>query len=240
MNAILPRAIAKSTVKSPISPVSGVARQRAKRLPAHERRGLILEEAAAFFAENGFSASTRDLADRLGVRQALLYKYFASKEALIEEVFKQVFSEDSESRSARAYGNNGAPIETKVHAFVLGMMDSGDQLRLRLSLRAMLDGHRQVGLLEPGVVASLTRPLIAELRKAEGLPDLETKELVQAESDMILMLYGAVMFARIRDQFFSAGETVDTAARSEMFVKQFLHSAGKTLRDIHASDRAQD
>ena len=62
-------------------------------MPAHERRGLILKEAAVFFAENGFSASTRDLADRLGVRQALLYKYFESKEALIETVFQQAFDE---------------------------------------------------------------------------------------------------------------------------------------------------
>jgi TetR/AcrR family transcriptional regulator, cholesterol catabolism regulator len=47
----------------------------------------VLEAAAAVFAERGFhGASTQDIADRLGMRQASLYYYFASKEAALEQV----------------------------------------------------------------------------------------------------------------------------------------------------------
>lgn len=46
------------------------------------RAGEVLEAAAAVFAERGFhGASTQDIADRLGMRQASLYYYFTSKEA---------------------------------------------------------------------------------------------------------------------------------------------------------------
>lgn len=47
----------------------------------------VLAAAAAVFAERGFhGASTQDIADRLGMRQASLYYYFASKEAALEQV----------------------------------------------------------------------------------------------------------------------------------------------------------
>jgi AcrR family transcriptional regulator len=47
--------------------------------------------AIAFFARNGFGASTRDLAKELGVTQPLLYRYFPTKEALIDRVYDEVF-----------------------------------------------------------------------------------------------------------------------------------------------------
>ena len=47
----------------------------------------IVEAAAAVFAEKGYhGASTQDVADRLGMRQASLYYYFRSKEAALEQV----------------------------------------------------------------------------------------------------------------------------------------------------------
>ena len=56
--------------------------------PRWERRYReVLGVAAAVFAEKGYAgASTRDIADRLGVRQASLYYYFASKEAALAAI----------------------------------------------------------------------------------------------------------------------------------------------------------
>ena len=66
-----------------------MAKQR--RVKRGERRKLIIEMATELFSKNGFSTSTRDIAAALGVTQALLYKYFDSKEALIEAVFKELY-----------------------------------------------------------------------------------------------------------------------------------------------------
>ncbi|MEZ5656978.1 MAG: TetR/AcrR family transcriptional regulator [Burkholderiaceae bacterium] len=47
----------------------------------------ILDAAAAAFALAGYhGASTKDIADRLGIRQASLYYYFRSKQAALEQV----------------------------------------------------------------------------------------------------------------------------------------------------------
>ncbi len=52
-----------------------------------QRREAVLMAAAAVFAEKGFhGASTQDIADRLGMKQASLYYYYRSKEAALEAV----------------------------------------------------------------------------------------------------------------------------------------------------------
>src|SRR5690606_513326 len=53
----------------------------------HRRAAEIVDAAAHVFAEKGFhGATTKDIADRLGIRQASLYYYFRSKEAALELV----------------------------------------------------------------------------------------------------------------------------------------------------------
>jgi len=56
--------------------------------PRWERRYReVLDAAATVFAEKGYQgASTRDIADRLGIRQASLYYYFPSKEAALAAI----------------------------------------------------------------------------------------------------------------------------------------------------------
>src|SRR3546814_15874232 len=55
-----------------------------QRLPRAERERLIVEGAVQFFAEVGFGGDTRELAKRLNITHPLLFRYFASQNALIE------------------------------------------------------------------------------------------------------------------------------------------------------------
>src|SRR5215813_6670095 len=60
---------------------------RARRRTTRRRAPEIIDAAARVFAERGFhGATTQDIADVLGIRQASLYYYFASKEAALELV----------------------------------------------------------------------------------------------------------------------------------------------------------
>src|SRR3972149_3681753 len=61
------------------------------RLARGARENRIVADAARYFAEHGFTASTRDIAGSMRVTQALLYRYFPSKQALIDRVFEYVF-----------------------------------------------------------------------------------------------------------------------------------------------------
>jgi AcrR family transcriptional regulator len=62
-----------------------------RRLDPAARREEIIRAAVIHVAELGFGGSTRELARRAGVTQALLYKYFASKAELREAVFERVY-----------------------------------------------------------------------------------------------------------------------------------------------------
>ena len=61
-----------------------------KRLTPSDREQEIIDEAVQFFAEFGFNGRTRDLAKRIVITQPLLYRYFPTKDDLIERVFKEV------------------------------------------------------------------------------------------------------------------------------------------------------
>jgi AcrR family transcriptional regulator len=79
-------------------------------VPGVDRRQQLLESALAVFAEKGFeAATTKEIAQRVGIKQGLLYFYFESKVALffavfrhygqlvqtqLEEIFEQEMDED--------------------------------------------------------------------------------------------------------------------------------------------------
>lgn len=60
------------------------------RMTAEERRGQILRGAMELFAEKGFrGATTREIARHLGISEALMFKYFPSKEALYRAIIQK-------------------------------------------------------------------------------------------------------------------------------------------------------
>src|SRR5436190_21230125 len=61
--------------------------QAARKRDAAATQQALLDAAAKLFAERGFDRTTvRDIAGQAGVNQALLFRYFGSKEALFEAV----------------------------------------------------------------------------------------------------------------------------------------------------------
>jgi len=68
------------------------------RLPANERRAVILANARAVFAQSGYEAArTQEIARRSGVSEALMYRHFPSKEALYRAVLRGVIKEQDAS-----------------------------------------------------------------------------------------------------------------------------------------------
>ncbi len=88
-----------------------------------KRAEEVMEAAAAVFADKGYhGASTQDIADRLGIRQATLYYYFRSKEMALELVCQkgtEGFIDRAEtivSMKADAHSKLTALIKAHLHA----------------------------------------------------------------------------------------------------------------------------
>ena len=88
-----------------------------RRLPPLERREQIVNEAVRFFAEVGLEGNTRQLAKRLGVTQSLLFKYFATKEDLLEAVYEKVYLGRLSSDWPDRLTDRSVPLRTRLLAF---------------------------------------------------------------------------------------------------------------------------
>src|SRR5260370_7506043 len=73
------------------APEDGPSTKGRPRLDPEDREREIVDGAVAFFAEVGFDGGLRDLAKRLGMSHQNLFRYFPTKDALIERVYKEVY-----------------------------------------------------------------------------------------------------------------------------------------------------
>ena len=211
-------------------------RQRAKRLPAAERKAVILRDSALFFAREGFAASTRDLADQLGVRQALLYKYFPSKEALLEAVFEEVLAVFWAMEWSKVLADYSLSLEDRLTQFFIAHLEAEDGIPMRLFMRAALDGWvlptRRLELVKNKFV----QPLIAALRSDAKLPGYDKSPLMMGEFELAMVLHSSVIFYSIRTHIYGGDLCPDVPAVVRLCVTNFLNGAQSSLLALHGPD----
>lgn len=113
---------------------------------ASHRHARIIDAAAQVFAERGYhGAATQDIADRLGIRQASLYYYFASKEAALKLVCER--GAEAFARAARAISASATPPREKLAALMAShsapLRDQGDYVRVFLRERQYLPAQQR-------------------------------------------------------------------------------------------------
>jgi AcrR family transcriptional regulator len=80
--------------RSPIRPVNSAPRGGRRRLPAHERRALILDAALRTFAANGYDGAAMDeIAAAAGISKAVVYDHVASKRELYTQLLHGIRDE---------------------------------------------------------------------------------------------------------------------------------------------------
>ncbi|WP_215907038.1 TetR/AcrR family transcriptional regulator [Phreatobacter aquaticus] len=77
----------------------------------------IVEAAVGYFAEVGLAGTTRDLAKRAGITQALLYQYFRSKTDLLEAVFARVYLDRMAPHWPGLLKDRSRPLRERMIAF---------------------------------------------------------------------------------------------------------------------------
>jgi AcrR family transcriptional regulator len=163
----------------------------ASRRPSPRRRAPeIIEAAARVFAERGFhGATTQDVADVLGIRQASLYYYFASKEEALELVCLQGVGDFFEVAKAIASGPGTAAgkLARLVSSHLAPLTDRGDFVRVFLNERQHLpaESRRRIGKWSRGLERVFEDVLKEGVRRGEFRPDLDTRLAVLAALGMV-------------------------------------------------------
>ena len=204
------------------------------RLPRGVREGRIVDAAAAFFAEHGFAGRTRDLARRLGVTQALLYRYFRSKQALIDRVFDTVFGDRWDPAWDALLAGRDAPLEARLTRFYQAYAGRSTYVSLRLFVRAGLDGLDFARRYSVPLTERILEPVVRELRHEAGLPELEARPLLRAERELALALHGAVVFLGIRRFVYRMAIADPLEALVALQVRTFLPGARVEIGRLHA------
>jgi TetR/AcrR family transcriptional regulator, cholesterol catabolism regulator len=153
---------------------------RGRRRPTRRRAPEIIDAAARVFAERGFhGATTQDIADVLGIRQASLYYYFSSKEGALELVCQKGVEGFFEAAKAIARGP-GTPRERLarlIRSHLTPLTDRGDYVRVFLNERQHLpaESRRRVGKWSRGLEKIFEDVLKEGVRRGEFRHDLDTR-----------------------------------------------------------------
>ncbi len=140
----------------------------------------IIDAAARVFAERGFhGATTQDIADVLGIRQASLYYYFPSKEGALELVCLdgvEGFVEAAKTIAA-ASGSAGDRLERLIRSHLLPLADRGDFVKVFLNERQHLpaESRRRIGKWSRGLERIFEDVIKDGVRSGEFRHDLDTR-----------------------------------------------------------------
>jgi len=139
-----------------------------------QQRQRAIRSAASVFAEKGFyGASTKDIAEHMGIKQGSLYYYFKSKEDALGEVCK--FGIEDYVERMKSIATSDQPFESKLMATITSHLTSyreknealkvhnDERLYLpeekRASLKELGSTYRQLleGIFEEGVASGALR-----------------------------------------------------------------------------------
>jgi AcrR family transcriptional regulator len=200
----------------------GAARPRTRRqrvrMAPDDRERMILEAATHYFARHGFSAQIRELARELKVSQGLIYRYFKSKQALVDRVYQHNFLRRWDASWEDLLRDRSLPLRDRLRDFYiryLGAIDDPDWIRL--VMHSGLEGNDLTRRYIRTRVEHLLRIVACECRR-----DLRRAQPDQAEMEMVWHLHSTVIYYLVRKHIFRTATTRDVPALVAMVIDDFL------------------
>ena len=170
-----------------------------RRLPAAQREQQIVEAAAQFFAEHGLGGQTRELAKNLGITHSAIFRYFPTKEALLDRVYEHVYVQRWNPAWDGLVQDRSQPLETRILRFYSEYAERiFDYVWVRIFVFSGLKGYdiapRYLEIVRDRVI----HPICAEIRAELGLPDCAAVPLTEREAEAAWALHGKVFYLAIR------------------------------------------
>ena len=199
---------------------SGARAGPVPRLPADQRKALILARASDFFAEYGLTAQTRPLAAACGVTQRLLYRYFPSKAALLAEVYGEAIVAPFKAVWMVQLKNRAHPLEERLLAFYRNYYrEVLTRKWLRLFLYASLAEVTMAPDYTQAIVMEMLETIVAEVAREQGVAVPRNRKTVH---EVGWVLHGAVVHLAIRRHLYKLSQDVDEDRVLALHVRSFI------------------
>ncbi len=201
---------------------NGSERVRAPRMAPQERESVILDRAIEHFAAEGFSASTRELAQSIGVTHSLLYKYFPTKEALLDKVYERVYLARMGAMPEHLLADRSIPIQDRLKLYYKTYAQSITQSDwVRIFMFAGLKGtdihQRLLALVRERIFIPVMRELRAELEL--GPP--KSKDEMELQIELVWGLHASIFYLGIRKWIYDVPIPKDVDALIDALVEVF-------------------
>ncbi len=211
------------------------SRATGARLDPQARRRQILDAAIAYFAEAGFGVQTRELTRRIGVSQPLLYRYFPSKQDLIEAVFNEVFLSRISDEWVAGLRDAAVPLRERLTRFYVHVANATYRPEwIRIYMYAGLAGHS----LNRDYLALVRRKLLVVMCQACREAFLTDDERARAgpigarEIELVWNLHGSMFYWAVRKYIFEARSAISFETRTADAIELFLAGAAKCYASI--------
>lgn len=210
------------------------------RLPPADRENMILEAATDFFANNGFSGQTRDLAIQIGISQSLIFRYFSSKDALLEKVYQRVFLTRWSPFWTENLQDRSRPIRQRLKEFYRIYLAAVDDPRwVRIVMYSSLAGRDLARRWMSRVVETLLGVIAEEINV-----EFSFSQSKKINFEVVWFLHSIFIYWLIRKHihctrtFFLTDELVDLAV--DNFLDGICERATPAVRDNRASQQPLD
>lgn len=211
-------------------------KKSSKRMSPEERENLIIKEAVLFFAEHGFEGKTRDLAARLGITQPLLYRYFPSKDHLIERVYQEVYVRRWNVKWEELIADRTLSLEERLCRFYKEYSKAVyDYVWVRIFVYSGLKGvdinDRYLAMLRTKVLI----PIAKELRHTHGIDPENTVPISEDEIELVWGLHAAFFYRGVRHFVYNIPMVPDPDQAIDNDVHVFLKGAPSVHEKIFKS-----
>mgnify|MGYP001597897281 CR=1 FL=1 len=216
-----------------MSQIIGKKKKPRERLTPVEREQQILSGAIKYFAEFGFEGKIRNLAKQLGVSQGLIYRYFPSKDALVDRVYQVVFLNRWNEEWNKNLRDRKRPLHerlTWLYKSYFSTVDSYDVIRISLS-SAMRGEKIGINYLEY-VRLGLIIPIAEEVRAEFNLPSPGERPISILEEQVIYSLHATFLYSLTRKYVYGFNISSDPEFLIEVFVDSFFNSLELSMQRI--------
>ena len=199
---------------------------RRTRLRPQEREELVIREASAFFAKVGFGGKLKDLAERLGVTQPLLNRYFPTKDDLIRRIYETLYRDTWSADWDVILRDRSRPLEERLESFYRAYTDQifGYE-RVRMFFMLALHGvdirSRYLRVLRKHLILAVCR----ELRHELALPAASALPFTAEEEQLVHSLHSAINQLGIQEYVYGMKPRLSRAAIIRLEVRNFLLGA---------------
>lgn len=174
---------------------------RRRRLSADAREAEIVRAAIGYFCEVGHAGTTHELARRIGISQPLLYRYFPTKQSLLDRVYVELHRECWRPEWRDRLLAREPDLATRLEAFYLDYMSRVYQRQwMRIFLFTALYGEERqrnqsyVAMVERDVI----EPIGIATRRRYAPDTADEVPLTAAEHELAWTLHGGAFFLGFR------------------------------------------